>query len=363
MSVSHPCRVFLIPLCVGLMVSADARAFGGLCGKGDRVPDLHQLNARLAGKVHDYTANHGQDNRIDAPSLGQRRDAYVYVPPGYDPAKRYPLMVWLHGLAQDEASFLQIVPAFDRAVVSGALPRFVIIAPDGTARGKAGLREPPALYLNSPMGRYEDFIIFDVWNHAVTNYSIRPEREAHVLAGASMGAFGAYNLGIKHKHEYGVLAGVLPPVNLRYADCRGRTDADFNPGCVGALTEYRPGAPVARFGPLGIITVRQRDLVAPVFGEGPDVIGRVAAENPAELLAARDVKPGELALFLGYGTRDEFNFDAHAESFAYLARGRGVAVDTVSVPGGKHDVETGLRLLPAFVEWMRPRLEPYAPKD
>jgi hypothetical protein len=350
-------------LLCALLAAPNAAAFGKLCKDGNRRVDLEQLNYRLAGKVHDYTANHGQDRRIPAPSLGVNRDAYVYVPPGYNPAKRYPLMVWLHGLAQDESSFLEIVAEFDRPMAAGVLPKMVIIAPDGTVRGKAGLKEPPSLYLNSPQGRYEDFVIYDVWNHAVSNYSIRPERGAHVLAGASMGAFGAYNLGIKHRHEFGVLLGVLPPLNLRYADCRGRTDTNFDPNCFGVLTQYRPNAPLARFGPFGIITIRQRQLVAPVFGEGPDVIARVAAENPAEMLATYNVKPGELAMFAGYGSRDEFNFDAHTESFAAIARGRGLAVDTVCVPGGKHDVETGLQLLPAFVEFLRPRVEPYAPKD
>jgi hypothetical protein len=317
--------------------------------------------------VDDYTANHGQDNRIHSVALGQRRDAYVYVPPGYDPASRYPLVVWLHGLAQDETSFLEIVPELDGAIQTGGLPKFVAIAPDGSASGRAAsglaaLRETPTLYLNSPLGRFEDFITVDVWNHAVTNYSIRPERQAHVLAGASMGAFGAYNLGIKHKADYGVLVGVLPPLNLRYADCRGRTDTDFDPNCFGILTEYRPNAPVAKFGPCGLVTIRQRQLVAPVFGEGPDVIARIAAENPAEMIATHDVKPGEFEMFAGYAQRDEFNFDAHAESFAYLARGRGLKVETLMVPGGRHDSKTGMQMLPAFVDFLRPRLEPYAPK-
>jgi S-formylglutathione hydrolase FrmB len=346
-----------------LLATPNAVAFGKLCKNGDRPVDLNQLNARLIGKVHDYTANHGQDRRIAAPSLGQPRDAYVYVPPGYDPAKRYPLVIWLHGLAQDESSFLTIAPAFDEAMVAGALPKFVVIAPDGTVRGKAGLQEPPALYLNSRLGRYEDFIIYDVWNHAVTNYSIRPERGAHVLAGASMGAFGAYNLAIKHRGEFAVVAGVLPPIHLRYQDCRGRTDTNFDPTCPGLMTEYRPNAPVARFGPFGIITIRQRQLVEPVFGSGPDVTWKVAAENPAEMLTSYDVKPGELAMFAGYGSRDEFNFDAQTEAFAYIARGRGLQVDVACIPGGKHDTETGLRLMPAFVEFMRPRLAAYAPKD
>jgi Putative esterase len=348
-----------VALIIALFITPTALAF---CKKQSSPPDLGRLNHQLLGKVHDYSANHGEDRRFFAASLGAKRDAYVYVPPGYDPAKRYPLMIWLHGLAQDETSFLDIVPAFDRAMASGALPKFVAVAPDGTVRGRASLREPPSLYLNSPLGRYEDFIVYDVWNLAVTNYSIRPERGAHVLAGASMGAFGAYNLGIKHKSSYGVLAGVLPPLNLRYADCHGRTDTDFDPYCFGFLSEYRPNAPVARFA-CGLVTIRQRQLVAPVFGEGPDVIAKVAAENPAEMIFTHDVKPGELAMFAGYGDRDEFNFDAQTESFAYLARGRGLEVYVVKVPGGKHDKETGLRMLPQFVEWMRPRLEPYAPKD
>lgn len=366
MSLLHLRRAPRIPLPLVLIVTLatapNARAFGGLCGKCDSVPDLRQLNAQLAGRVDDYTANHGFDNRVDAPSLGQKRGVYVYVPPGYDPAKRYPLVVWLHGLNQDETSFLKIVPEFDRAMVTGALPKFVAVAPNGTFANRTGLREPPTLYLNSRLGRFEDYVTYDVWNHVVTHYSIRPEREAHVLAGASMGAFGAYNLGIKHKADFGVIAGVLPPINLRYADCCGRIDTNFDPNCFGWVTEYRPNQVVARFGPFGIIKVREGQLIGPVFGDGPDVIARVAAENPAEMIAAYKVKPGELEMFAGYATNDEFNFDAHAESFAYLARAQGLKVDLVAVPG-KHDERTGLSMLPAFVDFLRPRLEPYAPKN
>ena len=195
-------------LLVALAVAPSAQAFG----HKDRVADLRQLNGQLAGRIDDYTARHGSDNRIDSPSLGQRRGVYVYVPPGYDPAKRYPLVVWLHGLNQDETSFLEVAPAFDRAMVAGRLPKFVAVCPDGTANGRTGLREPPTLYLNSPLGRFEDFVTLDVWNHVVTHYSIRPERQAHALTGASMGAFGAYNLGIKHKDDFGVLGrGVAAP--------------------------------------------------------------------------------------------------------------------------------------------------------
>ena len=79
------------------------------------------------------------------------------------------------------------------------------------------------------------------------------------------------------------------------------------------------------------------------------------------MIATYDVKPGELAMFTGYADRDEFNFDAHAQSFAFLARGRGLDVQVACVPG-KHDEASGLKLFPAFVEWLNPRLAAYSPK-
>lgn len=349
-----------IALVVAFAVAVDAHAFGRRDG-GD-VPDLNRLNRQLNGRVDDHSANHGADRRLVSAALGQKRDAYVYVPPGYDPAKRYPLVVWLHGLAQDETSFLTVVATLDRHIASGRLPKCVIVAPDGTARGRASLKEPPSLYLNSPLGRFEDYIVYDVWNLATANYSIRPERQAHVLAGASMGAFGAYNLGIKHRQDYAVVAGVLPPLNLRYADRRGRTDGDFDGSTIRFTDRYEPNATVARFGPMGIVAVKQRQIIAPVFGEWGDVSSRVAAESPAEMLAAKDVKPGDLAMFVGYGDRDEFNFDAHAESFTALARGRGLDVHLVRVPGGRHDRDTAARMIPDFVDWLKPQIAAYAPE-
>src|ERR1700677_78320 len=52
---------------------------------------FNRVNMKLHGQVLDFTNNHGSDNRIWSPALCQRRDLYVYLPPGYNPAKKYPL--------------------------------------------------------------------------------------------------------------------------------------------------------------------------------------------------------------------------------------------------------------------------------
>src|SRR5262245_992968 len=66
---------------------------------------LNRVNRRLHGQLLDFTKNHGADRRFWSESLCQKRDLYVYLPPGFDPNQLYPLVIWLHGFAQDEGSF------------------------------------------------------------------------------------------------------------------------------------------------------------------------------------------------------------------------------------------------------------------
>ena len=74
------------------------------------------------------------------------------------------------------------------------------------------------------------------------------------------------------------------------------------------------------------------------------------------------LKPGEVHLYVGYGGKDEFNLDAQVESFLYVARQRGIEVGVGYLPKGRHNAATALTLLPAMIDWLRVRLEPYAPR-
>jgi len=73
------------------------RRFGPWCGGGDRPIDLGaaQSAAERAGpRLHREPRAGPPDSR---PPSNQKRDVYVYVPPGYRCAQRYPLVIWLHG--------------------------------------------------------------------------------------------------------------------------------------------------------------------------------------------------------------------------------------------------------------------------
>jgi S-formylglutathione hydrolase FrmB len=298
---------------------------------------LDRLNERLAGRVVDYTHNHGRDNRPASHVLGQRRDLYVYLPPGYDPRRCYPLVLWLHGAFGDEHSFLDTAQLeyLDCLIRRGRFPAAVVACPDGSLGGRNLVTAKQSLYVNGCRGRFEDHVVGEVIPFLSAHYSLRPERAAHAVIGVSSGGFGAMNLALKHRDYFGAVVTLAGAINLRYDNCRRDYFEDFHPATYRWKDSYDPRELVGVLGG-GLVRIRAGTFLEPVFGSGPCVLERIARENPADLLARGDLRPGELSIRVAYGARDELNFDAHAESFAWLAAQKGVEVELDRDPEGTH---------------------------
>jgi S-formylglutathione hydrolase FrmB len=325
-------------------------------------PELALANRRLHGRVVDHTANHGRDNRLWSPALGQRRDLYVYLPPGYRPTERYPVMIWLHGFTQDEQSFLRdVVPLLDRAIAAGVLPQLIAAAPDGSISGEPCHCEGGSFFLNGRRGRFADYVLEDVWGFVVRHYPVRPEREAHVLVGVSMGGFAAYNFAIKRRDTFAVVAAICPPLNLRWIGKDGNYHADFDPNNWGWRTEIGSSREVLGRFLGGLVKVRMKELLNPVFGLEPSAIGEISRENPIEMIDRCGLREGELAMYVGYNGHDEYNIDAQVESFLYLARSRGLTVTVAHDPQGRHLMPDMLPHLDGLFRWLAPRLAPFSP--
>jgi hypothetical protein len=316
-------------------------------------PDRH-----LAGQLVDRTHNHGADNRIWSAALGQRRDLYVYLPPGFDPCRAYPLLLWLHGINQDEKAFLEFgLPFFDKAMADGRLPPTIIAVPDGSVNGRDSIIGADPLFLNSRLGPFEDFLMDDVWDFVFRHYPVRPEREAHVVGGFSGGGGAAFRVGMKYRDRIGVVFGIHPPLNLRWIDCHGRYFSNFDPDCWGWREDIRGREPIGRF--YGVITIRLRSLVGPLFGRGPAAVEEISRENPIEVLDRTGLCEGELAMYAAYGGRDQFNIAAQVESFLYRAKQRGLTVQVGYEPKGRHDRRTAKKLIPDILDWLGPLLAPF----
>jgi S-formylglutathione hydrolase FrmB len=345
---------WLIGIVALSLVGLESR--GAVLGKRN---ELERVNACIQGQVLDFTHNHGSDRRIWSAALCEKRDLYVYLPPGFDPAKKYPLGIFLHGATQDEQFFMGgLVERFDKAIVQGKLPPFIVAVPDGSLRGRPSFFNIASFFANSDAGRYEDYLMEDVWNFVMENFPIRPEREAHALIGASMGGSAAFAQAIKHRDKIKVAIGFMPALNLRWVDCHDRYQSPFDPCCWGWRTKLRPCEVIGRPGEL--IKIRFRNLYGPLIGHGPDAMAKLSSFNPIELMDQYDLRDGELALFAAYGGQDEFNMGAQVESFLYRAKERGVTVAVTFDPQGKHDVASGRRLFPDAVRWIAPLMAPFA---
>jgi hypothetical protein len=319
--------------------------------------EVSKTNAKIQGRVIDLTHNHGYDRRFYAASLNEKRDMYIYLPPGYTPGLHYPVMIYLHGILDDEKGFLQyVVKPLDAAIVSGKLPPIIVAAPDGSLCVGHTRFEPGSFFIDGPSGDFQDYIIKDVWTYLVKNYPVRPETKAHILAGVSMGGFGAYNIGIKHRDTFGIVIGVLPVLNLRWMDCKGDYFADFDPFDWGwRNTAYDPEEVVGKF-MHDLIKLRMKDLLYPAFGDGCEGMIRASAENPIELVDRHQLRNGQLDMYIGYARYDEFNLDAQAESFIYLVKSRGICPYVLCDENGRHNESTAERMLPDVINWLGDRL-------
>ncbi len=325
--------------------------------------ELAAVNRRIKGKVVDHTANHGQDNRIWSRALHQKRDLYVYLPPDFDPNCEYPIVFFLHGFGEDEQLLLRLAPMIDDEITRGTLPPLIIAVPDGSITGQPSYLQPGSFFINSNVGNFEDMVLQDVWDFVCSHYPIRSEREAHALVGVSMGGFAAFNLGMRHRNAFGVAAGLHPPLNLRWVDTNGNYFANFDPrswGWRNKLEDRRE--PIARFYG-GVVKVRIGQLIDPLFGFDQDALQEVARQNPIELMVNTNLQNGELAMFVGYGGKDQFNIDAQVESFLYMAKCRGIAVGVAYEPYGRHDTGTAIRMWPQMVEWLGPRWRHFLSSD
>jgi S-formylglutathione hydrolase FrmB len=326
------------PVCAGSRVSSES------------------INRNLCGTLLDFTRNGGCDRRIYASALCEPRDLYVYLPPNYDPARSYPLLIWLHGYMHDEREFAQdVVAKIDRAVVCGDLPPIIVAAPDGSLTGDSHWVPFGSWYVNSQRGRFADYISEDVLGFVARNFAVAPDRSAHAIAGFSMGGFGAYSLGLKHPELFKVVAGITPSVNLRYAGPGGRYHSDFAPGGWSLRGDYSGREIVGRFYG-GLLTVRAWVVVRPVWGRGPAAIERVSADNPIEILERINAHDSPQHFYIGYGRSDELNVNAQVESFLEVAARRGVHIDTRVYPEGNHSIAFMLAAMPDMFRWLKTHL-------
>lgn len=146
-------------------------------------------------------------------------DYRVYLPPGYDVTGnvRYPVLYLLHGRGDKLTAWSRIVPDLDRMILAGQIPPVIAIMPDAPSSRRAGY------YIDSqftgsadgklPAGaQMETAFTKDLIAHIDATYPTRTDRANRMVAGFSMGGYGALRYSLVHPELFGAAIVLSPAV-------------------------------------------------------------------------------------------------------------------------------------------------------
>jgi enterochelin esterase family protein len=135
----------------------------------------------------------------------------VYLPPGYDTDDRSYLTVYLlHGYSGNHTNWIRLGDAAftaDSLTAEGMIPPVILIMPDGRN----------SFYVDSDpiegFGGVETALVRDLVDHVDATYRTHGARRGRMIAGLSMGGYGAIHLAFKYPEVFGAaasLSGALP---------------------------------------------------------------------------------------------------------------------------------------------------------
>jgi enterochelin esterase-like enzyme len=132
-----------------------------------------------------------------SPALHRRAFYMVYLPPHYDPAKRYPVYYLLHGSPSRPQVFINLAGMdvrLDNLLLRGDVKPMILVFPDGRMGGSY---MSDSEWANTPSGNFESYVV-NVVHDVDQRFSTLPFRQYRDIAGFSEGAYGAINVALHH---------------------------------------------------------------------------------------------------------------------------------------------------------------------
>ena len=155
----------------------------------------------------------------DSSTVGVKRPAQVYTPPGYTKERRYPVLYLLHGIGGNEWEWAKAGAAatiLDNLHADGKVTPMIVVLPNGRAAKDVKPNDP--IPRQSPaFAAFEQDLLVDLIPFIEARYSAAPRREARALAGLSMGGGQSLNFGLAHLDRFAWVGGFSSAPNTRKA--------------------------------------------------------------------------------------------------------------------------------------------------
>lgn len=233
--------------------------------------------------------------------LGRDLRYGVYLPPSYaaSPAKKYPVLYFLHGLFEDETRWSNrggTDQIMNRMIADGKIGEFIVAIPFGGT----------SFYTNTRDGseKWEDAIVTEFIPMIESTYRVNASRATRGISGTSMGGYGALKIAMKHPDLFGS-ASAHSAVLLE--------DLSAAKVSVGRLQRFQA-------------------LFNKIYGINQDLT-YWEANNPVTL--AKDTRKfNGLKLYFDCGTEDDYGFDLGAKQLDAMLTKAGYSHEAHLYPGG-----------------------------
>jgi enterochelin esterase-like enzyme len=164
---------------------------------------------------------HGKLEMIeyDSKSVGNKRKAFVYTPPGYSADTKYPVLYLLHGIGGDENEWRsnghpEII--LDNLIADKKAVPMIIVLPNG--RAQPDDRPGPNAMATAPaFGKFDQDLLGSLIPFIEAKYSVKADRESRALAGLSMGGGQSLNFGLANLDAFAWIGGFSSAPNTKPA--------------------------------------------------------------------------------------------------------------------------------------------------
>jgi len=171
-------------------------------------------------QVRDGVA-HGKLEMVeyDSKSVGTKRKALVYTPPGYSADQKYPVLYLLHGIGGDEEEWRrggQPNVILDNLIADKKAVPMIIVMPNG--RAQPDDRPGPNAMATAPaFGVFDQDLLGSLIPFIQSKYSVKTDRESRALAGLSMGGGQSLNFGLGNLDTFAWVGGFSSAPNTKPA--------------------------------------------------------------------------------------------------------------------------------------------------
>ena len=164
---------------------------------------------------------HGNIDTIQYQSktVGATRTTLIYLPPGYDKSKKYPVLYLLHGIGGDEFEWLRNAHPeiiLDNLYAEKKITSMIVVLPNGRAmkndRAEGNVFEPEKA---ASFATFEKDLLNDLIPFIESTYPVIQNRENRALAGLSMGGGQSLNFGLGNLDTFAWVGGFSSAPNTK----------------------------------------------------------------------------------------------------------------------------------------------------